>query len=120
MRKTQPKRKDHPVHNSKTKKNSSRKSNPQTQNLSQIMIANQKEMQKIKGLHHLALLHDDNLSHHLKKRTHAGKFTFKKKNENPMDDVDREEYINNTTLKSLAQILKNSKKTQKLSIDDQM
>jgi len=50
----------------------------------------------------------------LKKRTHARKSTFKKKNEDDYDDEEKE--IDDHTFKSLAQILKLSKKTQRIDI----
>jgi len=62
-------------------------------------------------------IYSEDLGYHLKKKMQARTFNLKKKYENNIDDVDGEDIINNATLKSFAQVLRNSKKTQKLSMD---
>ena len=105
--------------------NSSQNTQHITEKPPQPVLPNKKEMylHPIHNAHikvpprYEASMHGGTLSFHLKRQTQARKFDFKKEHECIMDEVDGATEINNMTFKSLAHILKSSKKTRKLSMD---
>ncbi len=86
----------------------------QTENLPQSIITNGYEKPRLNNIfQNEAILYGENLGYHLKKRIHSKNSTFTKKNED--DHSDDEKEMNDHTFKSLAQILKLSKKTKKVT-----